>query len=88
MHDIHPGTRVCIIFHEIRLKRQDGCDLFAVGFGLQSCVYHLLRRERRCTARSHHFLIIRVLGKFNLLENPRRIRHGGRREAQLGIAHD
>lgn len=54
VHDTHPGTGVCIILYEIRLKRQDGCDLFAVGFGLQSSVYHLLRHGRLCTLRINH----------------------------------
>lgn len=64
MHDAHPGTRVCIIFYEIRLKRQDGCDLIAVGFGIPSCVYHLLRHESSAFSEFNVCLIVRLLGTF------------------------
>lgn len=85
MHDTHPGTRVCIIFYEIRLKRQDGCDLLAVGFGLQSCVYHLLRHGSLRTLRTHHLSDHLFARHFRTSSKARRARHGGCCDAQSGI---
>lgn len=87
MHDTHQGTRVCIIFYEIRLKRQDGCDLSAVGFGLQLCVYHLLCHGRLCTLRTYHLPDYPFIPQVRTSSTARKTRHGGRCVAQSGIAH-